>query len=175
MAAQQTSYSLEPATNGLAGQLADTRNALIDGFRNDLAASAEAAYGLAVCKSTDSDDRGFGLCGTARQFLGVLAHQNDSERSSTATGLANKEFGNVMRKGRIWVKVVEAVTTASTVKVFVADHSGTLANAVEGAFGDTAVTAKTATLANSRYLTAASAGETALLEIDTAPVLLTAD
>lgn len=173
MAAQQTSYSLQPSGIGKQGQLADSRDILVDAYRNDLASSAEATFGLGVCKSADADDLGFGLCNATRAFLGVLVHSMDFEKSTT--GLASGEFGNVMRKGRVWVKVVEAVTTASTVKVFVADHSGTIANAVEGAFGDTAVATKTATLLNARYLDAGSAGDIVRIELDANAVLLTAD
>jgi len=173
MAAQQTSYALEPTATGFQGGLSDTRNILVDARRNDLAASAQAVYGLGVCKSTATDGLGFGLCGTARQFLGVLVHSMDLEKQTT--GLPNGEFGNVMRQGRVWVKVVEAVTQDSTVKVFVADHSGTIANAVEGAFGDTVVSTKTATLLNARYLGAGAAGDLVELELGPNAVLLVAD
>lgn len=173
MAAQQTSYALEPTATGFQGMLSDTRDSVVDARRNDLAASAEAAFGLGVCKSTDSDDLGFGLCNATRAWLGVLVHSMDLEK--TTTGLPSKEFGNVLHKGRVWVKVVETVTTASTVKVFIADYSGTLTNAVAGAFGDTAVAANTATLLNARYLGSGSAGDIVELELDANAVLLTAD
>lgn len=173
MPAQQTSYALEPSTLGKEGQLVDSRDILVDARRNDLAASAEAAFGRAVCKSAASDDLGFGLCNATTQFLGVLVHAQDFEK--TTTGLPNGEFGNVMRKGRVWVSPVEAVTTASTVKVFVGDHSGTIARAVQGTFGDSAVATKTATLLNARYLGACAADGMVELEIDANAVLLVAD
>ena len=173
MAAQQTSYSLQPSGTGKQGQLVDSRNIVVDARRNDLAASAEATFGLGVCKSANSDDLGFGLCNASTQFLGVLVHAQDFEK--TTTGLPNGEYGNIMKKGRVWVKVVEAVTTASVVKIFIGDHSGTITDAVEGAFGDTAVATKTATLLNARYLNAAAAGAIVELELDGSPVVLTAD
>lgn len=173
MGAQQTSYALEPTATGFEGQLVDTRDIRVDAFRNDLAASASAKFGLGVCRSTNSDLRGFGLCNTSKQWLGVLVHSMRLEQEDT--GLPSLEYGDVMRKGRVWVKVVETVTPESTVKVFIADYSGTISNAVEGAFGDTAVAAKTASLVNARYLTGGSAGELVMLELDANAVLLSAD
>ncbi len=174
MAAQQTAYALELTHTGYVGQIADTRDVRVDGFRNDLAASAEAAFGLGFCRSAATDLQGFGLCNTSRRFLGVLVHSMDFEK--TTTGLPSLDFGNLMSRGTVWVRVVEAVTQESTVKVFIADYSGTLANAVAGAFGDTAVAANTATLPNARYLGSAAAGELVQLELNApGPILLTAD
>lgn len=169
----QTSYALGITGTLYEGCLSDTRDAQIDGLRNDLAASAEALYGKGVCKSSDTDDKGFALANVTTQFMGVLVFGMQHEKS--ATGLLNGEFGSVMRKGRCWVKVVHAVTPASLVRMFIADHSGTTSGAVEGAFGTTLVATKTALLLNARYLGRGSAGDLVEVELDASPVILAAD
>lgn len=169
----QTSYALGITGTLYEGNLSDSRDVEVDARRNDLAASAEALYGKAVCKSSNTDDLGFGLCNASSQFQGVLVFGQQHEKSTT--GLANGEFGSVMKKGRCWVKVVHNVTPASLVRVFIADYSGTTADAVQGAFGTTLVAANTALLANARYLGRGSAGDLVEVEIDASPVLLTAD
>jgi hypothetical protein len=173
----QLTYSLE-LSNGYEGDLASTRDHVVDARRNDLAASAEASFGLFVCKSTDTDDLGFGLCVTTQQALGILVHSMSEEKTQgVTTGLINGEFGNVMHKGRAWVRVKETVTPLSPVRVAVLDHSGTVTGATQGTFLTTADTSThhTALLTNARYLTRASAGDLAQVEIDALPATLTAD
>lgn len=173
MAGIQTSYALGLTGTLYEGSLSSSRNHEVDALRNDLAASAEAIFGKAVCKSSATDDLGFGLCNASSQFKGVLVHGMEQEKLTT--GLVNGEFGNVMKSGRCWVKVVHNVTPASLVRVFIADYSGTTSGAVQGAFGTTLVAANTALLVNARYLGRGSAGDLVEVEIDASPVLLTAD
>lgn len=173
----QTSYALE-LSNGYEGDLSSTRDHVVDARRNDLAASAEAIFGVFVCKSANADDLGFGLCVTTTQALGILVHSMSEEKTQgVTTGLINGEFGNVMHKGRAWVRVKETVTTASPVRVAVLDHSGTVAGMTQGTFGTTADagTHHTALLPQARYVRGATAGNLAEVEIDALPVLLTAD
>ena len=173
MAGIQTSYSLGLVGTLYEGSLDTSRDHVVDARRNDLAAAAEAVFGRAVCKSSNSDNLGFGLCNASTAFQGVLVHGMQQEK--LAVGLANGEFGNVMKKGRVWVKPVHNVTTATPVRVFIADHSGTTSGAFEGAFGTTLVAAKTALLLNARYLGAVSAGALVEVEIDANANLLVAD
>ncbi len=164
MSAQQTSYSLERSA-GYEGQLYDTRDIRSDARRNDFAASAEAPFGKMVCKSTDSDDLGMAGANATTQVLGVLIHSMDTEQSTT--GLLATEFGNVASKCTVWVRPVHNVTTVTPVRVFVVDYTGTTTGAVVGAFGTTAVSAKTSLpLLNCRYLRAASAGDLVPVEIN---------
>lgn len=69
---------------------------------------------------------------------------------------------SVMRKGRVWVAVEEAVTTASP--VFVRFAAGTYS--VLGMFRASADTASAAQLPKARYLSSAAAGGFAILEIN---------
>lgn len=173
----QTSYRLE-ILRAFAGDLSSTRDHVMDARRNDLSASAEAVFGLFVCKSSASDDLGFGLCNASSQALGVLVHSQRQEKIQDQTvGLKNGEFGNVMHEGRCWVIAREAVTTADPVRVCVGDLSGSITGAVEGSFVTTADSSghKTARLLNARYLTSGSAGDAVEVEIVALPNVLTAD
>lgn len=174
----QTAYSLE-ISNGYEGDLASTRDHVVDARRNDLASSAEASYGLFYCKSSNSDDLGFGLCNTTSQALGILVHSQDLEKTQGVTvGMINGEFGSLLHQGRAWVKVMEAVTTASPVRVAVLDSSGITTGMTQGRFGTTAdsSTHTTALLTNARYITSqATPGGLAIVEIGALPVKLTAD
>lgn len=172
MSAQQTSYSLEQSSPSQPGMVSSTQDVRVRPFRNDNASPVD--FGLAVCRSADTDDMGFDLCNATRQFLGVLTWGQIKENGTD--GLASKEMGSIMESGEVYVRVVEDVTPESTVKVFIADHSGTIDDAVPGAFGDTAVSAKTATLANAKYAERASAGSVCRLRLNgPGPILLTAD
>jgi hypothetical protein len=174
----QTAYSLELA-NGYQGDLASTRDHVVDARRNDLAASAEALYGLFYCASTNADGLGFGLADATHQALGILVHSQDLEKTEGVTlGMINGEFGSIMHQGRAWVKVMEAVTLASPVRVAVGDDSGNVTGATAGNFLTTADSSghTTALLTNARFVTAqATPGGLAIVEIGALPAKLTAD
>lgn len=175
MSAQQTSYALAQSAPSQPGMLSDSDvTARVRPFRNDNA--SPFTFGLAVSRSTDTDDRGFDALSTARQFIGVLTFGQIKQNGTD--GLPTKEMGGILEDGEVLVSVVHNVTPDSPVRVFIVDHSGTTSGAVVGAFGTTAVTSgsKTATIANAKYVSRASAGGVAKLRLNTpGPLLLVAD
>ena len=147
---------------GLEGQKADS------GFDDVLSRIAEGAvpFGKLVVVGTDPDKQGqlpstTGEITTASGILGVSIHSHDNQFTAVGEGNANEDAMNLMHKGRVYVKVEEAVTPASPVFAryaaggdglgsFRASDPGTAADQVPGA----------------RYLSSAGIGELALLEVD---------
>lgn len=163
MAGQQTVYNLEQSPPSQPGMIADSNvGARIRPFRNDNA--SPIPFGLLVCRSTNTDDRGCDLANATRQVLGVLLYEQVKQNG--VDGLATITLGSVIEEGEVYVKVVEDVTPDSLVRVFIDDYSGTLAGAVAGAFGDSKVAAHTALLTNAKYVSRASAGGVAKLRLN---------
>lgn len=158
----QLSYSRLQAQVAYEGQKADA------GFDDVITAIAEGAvpFGKLVVRGTDADKQGK-LPGasadvtTVTSVLGIALHAHDREQdSSVAADYKDKEAMSVLRQGRCWVKVEEAVTVGSTVHVrYAAGGNGV------GAFGDTTGTSERAPLARARYMTDAAANGFALIEV----------
>lgn len=98
---------------------------------------------------------------TAKNVLGiVLASQEMEQLSSGDPRYVVQSVLPVLRKGRVWVKVEEAVAEGSDVYVrYAAGGNGI------GSFGDTAGTSERALLAGARYLKGAAANGLAVVEI----------
>lgn len=163
----QTSISQTP-TVALAGQLVDSAENDVLSYVSE-EASEEIPFGVMVMHGT-ADDQCLLLDGTAAEaddkLLGVTvrsqAYAKDTELGDT--GVKPKNVIGILRKGRIWVEVEEAVTPQSKVRVRVVDAG----SEVPGAFRDTADDTDDCILISSfaRYVTSAGAGELAQLEID---------
>jgi hypothetical protein len=107
---------------------------------------------------------------TSSLFAGVViatqAVENPIGASGTTPGGYPKNSAvSVMHKGRVWVSVEEAVTTASPVFVRFAANAGAGFNQL-GTFRASADTANAAQLPKARFLSSAAAGGFAILEIN---------
>ncbi len=173
MSAQQTTYSLAQSAPSQPGMIADSDvTARVRAFRNDNASAFP--FGLLVSKSTATDDRGFDTLSVSHQTLGVLTF--GQIKVNGTDGLPTLEMGSILEEGEVYVTVVHNVTPDDVVRVFTVDYSGTTTGAVVGAFGTTAVSAKTAILANAKYVSRASAGGVAKVRLNLpGAVLLTTE
>lgn len=175
MSAQQTTYSLELAAPSQPGHVSDSHPSRIRPFRNDNASAL--GFGLAVCRSANTDLRGFDTLVTTRQFLGVTTWGQSQEAAmpgaSANDGIAATEMNGILEQGEILVPVSEAVSPESTVRVQIVAGAGA---ATVGSFCATADTGKTAVLSNAKYVSGtAGAGVAKVLLNIPAPVKLTAD
>lgn len=151
----QLTYSLNMAP-GFEGQISDSRLAQIDGFRND--GVVEIPFGKAVTRSANADGRGCKLPATGEVLLGIMAHSHVYEQQPV--GLLPLQLGNVVSRGRMYVRSETAVTPASAVTVRI--NTG---GAGAGSFGGTAPAAGAfIAVPQARFLSSAAAGE--LVEID---------
>jgi len=157
----QTSYSVNQAA-GKEGMLYDVGN------KDAISCIAEEAipFGKLVVRGTADNGAvlpaASGDVTTAQKVLGMAMFDMAKEQDANgAVAYANKDAVSVLRKGRAWVKVEEAVTPASSVYVrYAAGGNGV------GSFGDTAGTSERAALAGAKYLTSASADGLALIEFN---------
>lgn len=175
MSAQQTTYSLELAAPTQPGHVTDSHPRRIRPFRNDNVAAL--GFGLAVCRSSNTDLRGFDTLVLTRQFLGVTTWGQSQESGypvgTTNDGIQPTEMNGILEEGEILVPVSEAVSPESTVRVQIVVGAGA---ATVGSFCATADTGKTAVLANAKYVTGtAGAGVAKVLLNGPGPVKLTAD
>lgn len=159
----QTSYSLKQPAVAHEGQLAD------NGMTDKITMLAEGAvpFGKLVVRGTDADKQCkvpavTGDISDAKKVLGIALHDHAREQdSSAAADYSDKAAVAILRQGRCYVKVEEAVTVASD--VYVRHAAG--GNGV-GSFGDTAGAGPDRTLlAGAKYLTDAGANEFALVEV----------
>lgn len=160
----QLSYSLEMG-KALEGQMADmgptdivtkenTVSAILFGkFVSRGASDSKCIQPAAALDITD-----------ATKALGVaMAHQAIESSATGSAQYPQYSAVNVLKKGRVWVKVEEAVTPLDPVYVrFAAGAGGTDL----GSFRMSADTATAAALAGAKFVSSAGAGELALLELD---------
>lgn len=159
----QTAYSeqLVVALEGMKADIAGVQDVL--SFNNPAVAMP---FGKLAVRSTNEDECKLPVLSTdvtdTLKVLGlVLASQNMPVSSSTLAEHVVKSQVPVLRKGRAWVKVEEAVTVASTVHVRYAAGGNGL-----GSFGDTTGTSERAPLAGAKYLTSAAADGLAIVEFN---------
>lgn len=156
---QQTTYPQDQTEELFAGSLPDAAHQTqhVRAFVNEEAAS-EIAFGVMVKQGTADDDAKL-MAAQADHLVGIVvrsqAYSKDEELGST--GLKPNVSMSVLRKGRIWVEAVDAVTPSDPVRVH--KTGGTFQTAA--AVGDTVNIS-----ANANWLTSAGAGELALLEFD---------
>lgn len=101
---------------------------------------------------------------TDGRFIGVAVSEQTvvSSASGTAANYPLNSSVPVLRKGRVWVTVEEAVTPVSPVFCRFATGSGT----VLGAFRASADTATAVAVPRARYMTSAGIGGLAVLELN---------
>ncbi len=147
--AQQTTYSLELSAPSQPGHASDSNPRRIRPFRNDNASAIP--FGVGVCRSTNTDDRGFDVMTTSRQFLGVTSWGQSQEAGfpvGTANdGIAATEMNGIVEQGEVLVTVNEAVTPDSPVRV-------TLSGGDQGKFCTTADSSghTTAAVPNAKFV-----------------------
>jgi hypothetical protein len=155
----QTSYTDSMAV-GTAGMIAD------NGPRDVLSRvnpSVVIPFGLAVTKGTaDRDVKLPTSTGEASAMVGVAIQPGILPVTSSGDpSYPVKSPVSVMRKGRVWVKVEEAVVAGDAAFVRFAAGTGTQL----GAFRKSADTATAVAVTGARHLTSASANGLAVLEL----------
>lgn len=186
----QGSYPLE-LTAGHEGLIADLQAYVSRSYTNE--SSAVIPYGHAVINDSSATS-GLGAKlpagASATDVLGIAVDSNVFENvSGTYTptptnktadgriGYPEKQMVNVLSKGVIWVYAVETVALGDAVRLFHTDSASASSNkGYKGRFGKTAEAGKTFEVtAGARWLSAASAGNIALLEIDIPTLTVSAD
>lgn len=112
----QTTYNADP-TLGFRGLLADPND---DAFLISLANGAAAAqgFGIMVRRDAANPEDQFDILSAAGQTpVGVLVHTHAQQDPSLADplGVALLEPASVCRRGRVWVRVEEAITVGDPV------------------------------------------------------------
>ena len=112
----QTAYTVNPAV-GYRGLLADPND---DGFAIPLANGAAAAQGFGIMVRRDAAnlrDQFDIFSATGQAPLGVLVHTHEQQDPTLAgdLGIALLEMASILRRGRIWVRVEEAITVGDPV------------------------------------------------------------
>jgi len=159
----QTTYALEQSPF-YEGQIADSRDAQIDGYRND--AAVEIPYGRAVIKSSNTDDLGIDVPGVDTVLLGVLVRGQNLEKTAADIGLPLLAIGNVMSRGRCVVKVENAVTPNDPVRVRI-DSGG---NGVGSFSTGAAVNDSLVLVPQARFMTRAGINGLAVLDLNLPPL-----
>lgn len=187
----QGSYPLE-LTNGHEGLIADLQAYVSRSYTNE--SSAVIPFGHAVIiDSAATSGLGAKLPAgaAATDVLGIAVDSNVFENSAESTytstptnktadgrvGYPDKQMVNVLSKGVIWVYTADAVALGDAVRLFHTDSATAASNGgYKGRFGKTAEAGKTFEVtAGARWLSAASAGNIALLEIDIPTLTVSAD
>lgn len=140
---------------------------IVDTHKNEEAAD-EIPFGVMVAAGV-ADDGALKVADAADRLLGVVAHSHHygKDRELGDTGLKPKTAMRILRQGRIWVVVSEAVTPASPVRITEAG-GGFLTTAVAGVTVDCSAFAQ--------FKSSAGAGGLVQLAIDmTNSNLATAD
>jgi hypothetical protein len=164
----QLTYS-ESAADAFAGMLADSEESSILGRANG--DSVDLEFGIMVT-AKDTTDPNKEIKRTdetysANDLLGVLAHKHTQDRSllDTTEGLLVDAMGDVVRKGRIWVRIEETVVVGDAVFYrFAAGGGGTAL----GRFRNDADTATCAALPGATWIKGGTValGAIALLEVN---------
>lgn len=159
---------------GIPGQLADLHTAEFGDVVSATSeeASAEVPFGVMVKDGTD-DDLVKNVNATNNKLAGitVFAHNFDYPVQRGDVGLKPGVTFGVLRKGRIYVRVEDAVTPASEVHVRAVTGGvngyGTAGAETAGAFRGTQDATDTIDITGfAKYTSSADAGEIATVEID---------
>jgi hypothetical protein len=177
MSGVQTSYSNFPAT-AFAGMLADdAENDLITGFNAD---TANMPFGVGLMfeySPTYNTDMTLPTAAHGAALMsGILVHSHAHERQYylsdgtlagdlTGSALVPGAKLDVLRKGRVWVTVVQTVAVGD--RLFVATSSDGTVYTAAGQIGNADVSSNTADCTRlGVFITAATAGGLAILEVD---------
>jgi len=160
----QTAYSVDP---GLAfrGMLGDPND---DSFAIPLANGAAAAQGFGIMvrrDATNPEDQFDVFSATGQAPVGVLVHTQAQQNPALAgsLGVDLLEMASVLRRGRIWVRVEEAVAVGDP--VFFRHTAGGGGSEI-GAFRNDADTASCDQVTAAAWLQGSAAAGVALLELN---------
>ncbi len=161
----QTTYT-DTFALGFEGQLADGG---VDRFSETrVNTTVEMSFGRAVVRHASNDNEVEVPSTGNTNFEGVTHHTHAvelGEITGTATeGIPVNKPANILRKGRVLVIVEEAVTPASSV-FFRHNAPGALPEAL-GRFRTDADAGDATQVTAARFVTSASAGELAILELN---------
>lgn len=137
--------------------------------------SAEIPFGVMVQRGA-SDDLALLLAGAAAtDLIGVVAHSHAHAKDLElgTTGLKPKATFSIMRIGSLWVTVEDAVTAFTT--AVRCRHTAGAGGTVLGAFRGAAVAGETFLLTGAKWLSSASGGARAKLEVNMTVMVATAD
>ena len=159
----QTSYSVDPAL-GFRGLLADPNT---DSYMIPLANGAAAAQGFGIMvrrDATNPEDQFDIFSATGQTPVGILVHTQAQQNQALADplGVSLLETASVLRRGRIWVVVEEAITVGDD--VYFRHTAGT--GSEIGAFRNDADTASCDQVTNAQWLQGSTGAGIALLELN---------
>lgn len=161
----QTSYSYNMSV-AYEGAFGDSRPAMVVAKRNN--SGADIPFGRFVVhdSGTGTSEMAIKLpSASGDMIVGVLAHSHD-HLTSSSTGLADDEIGNVIQQGQVWMVAEEALTVDDPVYVRY-DATGATGSQALGRVRDDADTSKAVAAPNCRFLTnAAAAGDLILVAIN---------
>lgn len=160
----QTAYTVEPAV-GFRGLLADPND---DSFAIPLANGAAAAVGFGIMVRrdvTNPEDQFDNFSATGQAPVGILVHTQAQENPNLAgdLGVDQLEVASVLRRGRIWVRVEEAVSVGDPVFF---RHTAGAGGSELGAFRNDADTATCDQVTSAAWLQGSAGAGVALLELN---------
>ncbi len=155
----QTSYSIQ-AADAFGGLLADFDASVRSSISRANEETAAVGYGRGVTFGTDPDVQFLLPAATGFEFAGVLVHAHEREDVS-AVGPVEGETAELLRRGRIWVVVEEAVTP--TDDVFLRHTAGVAGD--PGSFRTDDPGGEADQVTNARWLTTTAAAGLAVLDI----------
>ena len=160
----QTAYAVDPAL-AFRGMLGDPND---DKFALPLANGAAAAVGFGIMVRrdvTNPEDQFDVFSATGQDPVGVLVHTHAQEDPTLADplGVALLEPASVLRRGRIWVVVEEAVAVGDPVFF---RHTAGAGGSEIGAFRNDADTASCDQITNAQWLQGSAGAGVALLELN---------
>jgi len=187
----QGAYPLS-LTNGHEGLIADLQAYVSRSYTNE--SGAVIPYGHAVIidgSATSGLGAKLPAGASATDVLGIAVDSNVFENAAQSTytatpsnktadgrvGYPNKQMVNVLSKGVIFVYTTDAVALGDAVRIYHTDSASAASNGgYKGRFAKDAEAGKSFLVsAGARWLSAASAGSIALLEIDIPTLTVTAD
>lgn len=146
------------------GKQADSAiNNLVEGTS---AASGSVPFGRAVVKVTGKDDQVILPSATGQKFIGIST-LSQAEEQASGTGIveyADKEPVNVMRKGKIFVFVEEAINPDTDTPFF--RHTSGGGGSVIGRFRKDGDTGTADAVPNSRFVDSTTGPGLAVIEIN---------
>lgn len=161
----QTSYSTNLSV-AFEGALGDSRPAMIVAKRNN--AGSDIPFGRFVVHDSGAGTSEMAIklpAASGNVIVGVLVHSHD-HLTSSATGLADDEIGNVLMQGQVWMVAEQALNADDPVFVRY-DASGATGSQALGRVRKDADTSKAVAATNCRFLsTAAAAGDLILVAVN---------
>ncbi len=160
----QTANYTREAARAFAGMLGDSFEPDLLSLGNE--ESVGVAFGIAVRQGTDGEKQFLLPSSTGQEFAGVTVHTHAVEKPGElagAAGIAAGEVASLLRKGRIFVVVEEAI--ALTDSVFFRHTAGGGGSNL-GAFRTDADTATADQLVAAKWLSVTSGAGIALLDLN---------